>query len=191
MCEYISSSGAVPTLYRLIAACNRSVPHMEIMSAVMVVLFNLGRHPPSRAFLWTESCAPTLVEVLAITQNARAGSPGQWLFARSACLLALICGDCAERRQQMLSDDRLGRRLVAIRSRLVGREKAQRRRQSSRPSGVTSSVAAARRARERFCMPEWRNMRSGAQESRMELAQELESCQALAFLTDTVLGLPE
>lgn len=190
MCDYVSSSGAVPTLYRLIAACNRSLPHMEIMSAVVVVLFNLGRHPPSRAFLWTATCAPTLVKMLAMTQNARAGSPGQWLFARTACLLALLCGDCEERRHSVLSDDRLVRRLGALRTRLVGREKAQRKRQGGRGGRSlrsATSAAVARRARERFCMPEWRNVRG----KRADLAQELESCQALAFLTDVVLKLPD
>lgn len=107
-CECLVEENAQHVLYQLIRSCNRSLPHMEIITYCVNIFLNLAKYEKTRAAVYNvDDSVQTLVELLSIYREKGV------IFTKTCTLLGLLCSD-PSRSKEILSMKKVVDKLRSI-----------------------------------------------------------------------------
>ncbi|BFZ20292.1 hypothetical protein BsWGS_23331 [Bradybaena similaris] len=155
-CERLVEVNAVSGLYRLIASCNRSVPHMELIKYSVSILLNLAKYEKTiAAVLEPQDSVATILELLHIYRQKGA-------IFNYCCMLLGILGLHPDRRVVILNNPLIVDRLQSIHALSLRKHRLNRNRQVTqakmaafRSFNCTLPVLTPSKCKVRRIRPEW------------------------------------
>ncbi|KAL4219252.1 hypothetical protein ACF0H5_021834 [Mactra antiquata] len=135
-CEKMVETNAISVLYKLLRCCNRSIPHMEIITYTISILINLAKYEKTRPSLYEVSgCIDIIVELMQIYREK-----GQ-IFIKTCTLLGIIALD-SPCKMGILADKKLVDRLQSIHLLTSRKHKLEENQRVTRARMNASSINA-------------------------------------------------
>jgi hypothetical protein len=86
-CRLIAENGGCGALVRFVRACNRSKPHVDLLSRAMAIMRNLCRYPDTLAAVFSEpDCIEVLTEQLQIFRDKQVNASTWYVRLQRAAL---------------------------------------------------------------------------------------------------------